>query len=769
MALSIVKDLVERRVPQYLAIYLGASWAIIEFFAFLEDRFLLSPHLTNLVLAALVLLLPSVVMVTYFHGRKGPDQWARIEKVFVPLNLLVAIVILFAGFTGKDLGAVTTRVTVEDEEGNLLERVVPKSEFRKRVAFFPLAAGSDNPEGQWIGVGVMAALHMDLYQDMFLDLRTPATFQEELTEAGFADAREVPDPLKRRITQDLHLGYYVDGTAEQLEDGFRVEVGLHDVDRAQVVAEHEYEGPDLFAIIDSASVQIRRDLEIPTRHIEQSPDVPVSEILTGRTEALRFFVDATEQVRVESDYGGAIESIEEALAIDPGFATGHYAHFQMLVLSGDATRALEALRHALDHSYRLPERLQIAVKAEWFAMQSDFAKAFSAFEMWAELYPQDIDAQLTVAEIRRLRNDRRGAIDQYEHVLELDPTRMELLPEIGALYEALGESRRARQLYERYAEANPQKKESFTNLASLYRHEGDHDRARELYDQALLVAPGDVDLMVQIASLDRDVGDFEAATRGYETALEAARTPQQRYAVFRQWGRLHEYRGSYGAAVTYLERSLAESQAFQPPVVRVQERLISLDGYVHAGRTEEALTLLDSLSAQLPPPMDALVPIGAIDLYQALEQPEELAAAVAEGEAMLERSRLEYLRQPVVWGRGRLHEIRGEWDEAIRAYEEERTLNPMDPTIPLQLARCHRARGDLDRALALVMESLETRPSSAPSHLEAARIYRALDRPVDAKRHIERALETWAPADPGYGPAAEARAMLAELRGDAAG
>jgi tetratricopeptide (TPR) repeat protein len=769
MALSIVKDLVDRRVPQYLAIYLGASWATVEFFAFLEDRFLLSPHLTNLVLAGLVLLLPSVVLVTYFHGRRGPDDWSPFEKAFVPLNLLVTIVILFAGFTGKDLGAVTTRVTVEDEQGNVLERVVPKSEFRKRVALFPLEARSNDPAGEWIGGAVMAALSMDLFQDMFLDLRTPATFQEELTEAGFASARDVPDPLKRRIAGDLRLGYYVDGTAEQRTDGYHVAVALHDVERARAVAEHAYEGADLFAIVDSASVQIRRDLEIPTRHIEQSPDVPVSEILTADTDALRHFVAATEQVRVESDYETAIATIEEALTIDPGFATGHYAHYQMLALSGDVAGAAEAVRHAMDHSYRLPERLQFAVKAEWFAMQQDLPRAFSAYEMWAELYPQDIEAQLTVAQIRRLRNDRLGAIEQFERVLALDPTRLELLPEIGALYEALGDSRRARDVYERYADANPESKDAFTNLAGLYRHEGEHDRARALYDQALLVAPGDVDLMVQIASLDRDLGDFQASTLGYQRALDAARTPQQRHTALRQWGRLHEYRGSYHVALSYLERALAESPAFQPPVARIQERLANLEPYVHAGRTEEALTLLDSLSAQLPPPMDALVPLGAIDLYQALEQPEQLAAAVAEGEAMLERSSLDYLRQPVIWGRGRLHEIRGEWEEAISAYEEERRLSPMDPTIPLQLGRCYRAKGELQRALTLVLESLETRPSSAPSHLEAARIYRALGRPADAIRHVERALETWEPADAGYEPASEARALLAELTGEEGG
>ncbi len=45
MATSIVKDLLSRRVPQILGIYLAISWGIVEFVGFLVDRFPVSPHL----------------------------------------------------------------------------------------------------------------------------------------------------------------------------------------------------------------------------------------------------------------------------------------------------------------------------------------------------------------------------------------------------------------------------------------------------------------------------------------------------------------------------------------------------------------------------------------------------------------------------------------------------------------------------------------------------------------------------------------------------
>ena len=78
---SMIKDLMERRVPQFLALYLGISWGLVQFTDFMVEEFLLSPHWTRLILLVVVLLLPSVLLVTYLHGRKGRDRWGRAEKI----------------------------------------------------------------------------------------------------------------------------------------------------------------------------------------------------------------------------------------------------------------------------------------------------------------------------------------------------------------------------------------------------------------------------------------------------------------------------------------------------------------------------------------------------------------------------------------------------------------------------------------------------------------------------------------------------------------
>jgi glucose-6-phosphate-specific signal transduction histidine kinase len=119
-----LKDLLQRRVPQILGIYLGASWAIIEFLDWMINQFSISPHLPKFVLLTLVSMIPTVLLLTYYQGKPGKDEWTKVEKIGIPANVLAAILMLFFVFSGRDLGATTSLVTLEDEDGQLMEREI---------------------------------------------------------------------------------------------------------------------------------------------------------------------------------------------------------------------------------------------------------------------------------------------------------------------------------------------------------------------------------------------------------------------------------------------------------------------------------------------------------------------------------------------------------------------------------------------------------------------------------------------------------------------
>lgn len=763
MPMRLGRALLERRFPQYLAVYIGVSWGLVQFFAFLEDRFLLSPHWTDLVMATLAFLLPSVVLVIYFHGRAGPDRWHPIEKVAIPANLVVAAGILFIAFGAKDLGAITTTVRMQDEEGKGIERVVVKDEFRKSLALFTPYADSTDANTAWLGSAVWQGLANDLYQDIFLNLYPWMVFRSRIREAGFSSDAAMPRALKRSMTAEMHIPYFVDGTVARVDGGYRLEVVLNDTDRGRVVADRTYEGDDLFSLIDSASVQLRRDLDIPSRHIQESPDVPVAEHTTASLEALRYDAMGVDAAMVHDDFAAARVALDSALALDPKYADAAFTLYQLCIAMGDVQGAIPALRVAMDNLYRLPERAHYRVKGEWYAVHQDFPKSYAVYEMWVQLYPQDMDAQAGAAQMRLLQNDKKGALRAYETILQLDPGRLELLPRIGALYETVGEVDAAQKAYERYLAAAPEDAIALTALAGLYHRTGQPDTALTLYERAQLLKPEDTSIALDIASLHGDLGRFDQAQAGYDAALEAARTPQQRATVLARMNVYYRSRGAMARALEYGERSLDAARAFAPPFALLQKHLLGLADHVRAGHADQALALLDSLTARLQPPLDAVAPIGRMAVYEAMDRTDDLEAAVAQGQAMLQRTGLRALEDVIVYFDGRAHEMRNDWQGAIAAYEKERESAPTRAGIPARLGRCYRELGQLDRAEELLRQTLKVEPANGRAHYELALVYERMGRRDDAIAHLRQALDTWAIADADFPWAQRARAKLSEL------
>ena len=94
---SFIKILLERRIPHILGSYLVAGTSLILFIEYLVEKYQFPTHYPTLALFALIGILPSVIILAYFHGAPGKDEWTKIEKIGVPTNILFIGVILFFG------------------------------------------------------------------------------------------------------------------------------------------------------------------------------------------------------------------------------------------------------------------------------------------------------------------------------------------------------------------------------------------------------------------------------------------------------------------------------------------------------------------------------------------------------------------------------------------------------------------------------------------------------------------------------------------------
>jgi hypothetical protein len=58
-----VGELFRRRVPQIVGLYMVGSWGFVEAVDWAVEQYVLSPHITDFVVALLLLLLPSVLLL----------------------------------------------------------------------------------------------------------------------------------------------------------------------------------------------------------------------------------------------------------------------------------------------------------------------------------------------------------------------------------------------------------------------------------------------------------------------------------------------------------------------------------------------------------------------------------------------------------------------------------------------------------------------------------------------------------------------------------
>ena len=98
---SFIKKLLDRRVPQILGSYVVAATSLVLFVEYLVDKYQFADHYPMLALFAIVGILPSVIILAYFHGAPGKDAWTKVEKIGIPINVVfITICLLFGDYFG---------------------------------------------------------------------------------------------------------------------------------------------------------------------------------------------------------------------------------------------------------------------------------------------------------------------------------------------------------------------------------------------------------------------------------------------------------------------------------------------------------------------------------------------------------------------------------------------------------------------------------------------------------------------------------------------
>jgi len=781
---SFVGNLLYRRVPQVLAGYLGVTWTLFELAQWLTDQYLISPYLGRALLFGLLLLVPSVLLVTYRHGRPGPDRWTSAERYGVGANIVLAALVLTLAYGDAEFGSMVQTVQTSSATpaasggaGQAPSQQVPKKAFRERLALFYF----DGPSQADTTLRRVAALALrtDLEQDAFIDLYEPDRFADDLREHGYDGGLNLPLGLKREIAQRRNVDHILSGSVAATDDGFRLTTRLYEIKTGALQAKHQYEARRFFPLIDRASQALKKDLELPQAHLDRAPDLPVTQVFTTSLQAAR---DYAEGYHIRSSGTGrfrkALKAFQQATTVDSTFALSHLRAGGLQWSLGQRDSARKALRKAHRHSYRLTEAKKHMLRVmRLFRIQGQPRRALEICKRWTSLRPHDLAGWGLQAEIyeRLLRNE--SAAESYEHILEVAPGTKSA--ERGRIKNLLAMRRTAEALRQSqsYAQSYPEDATGLILRGVARWQRGQLGTAKEDFRQATIA--GGSNARFYLSALHDATGESMesraearkmASDDGLET--ESHRRLWHHYWLHGQINRSLKMRDSLQTSDRAADR--------QPNSSRVRHALHTCEYYGALGRSSLVATALQQVQRRSRSAPDrenvygkVLTRAGRVRCLIQLDSTDAARQHLVQLDSLVEREGTPYLRMHgqvnVLWGR--LHEQRGNLQEAIKSYEtylnayagRPRALIRTLPLPRLRLARAYQKANRHAQADSTYQRALETRPDHPYLNAHYARFLADQDRAQAARRHVQRALEGWAEADPSFAPVQRARALSKAL------
>jgi tetratricopeptide (TPR) repeat protein len=762
-----IKNLMNRRVPQILLVYLAASWTLLQFIDWLVKRYTLSPHLTDLGLVIFLSLIPSAMVVAYFHGKTGQDRWHKLELFGIPLNVLGSIFLCVLIFSGKDLGSTLHKVSVSDEHGQTIEKKLPKNEFRKNILLFFFDNPTKTAEIDWLRHGLPFMLQLDLQQDHYMkasNIRDDAGMLNTARTAGYPEATGLPVMLMKKLALDQHQDHFLSAELKPQDKGYGLRYTVYRSADLKKTASGDLQNEDLFDLVDTLSAAVRQALGLPVGYGDKESDMPFGEIFTRSLQAARLFCKGLSEITFQNNFNGAIESLEAAISMDPQFAYAYLFLSQLYFNNNRADDWKKTQKPIMELTYKFPERQQHYNKVMYYWSQEQPEKSMAVLDMIISLYPEDIDAYLMRASFYKNQNQTQAMVMDLEKVLEIDPRRVDILKQLAQQHRRTGDIEKALACYLQYEKQFPQDADIKVELGKIKVKQGRLEEAKVYFEQALLLKPDDAATLGELGRIEMDQGRFSQAEALFLKSEANAHSDQEKIKSLAAMESYFYTRGQLTRALEYNSQKTALRRNTSSPIVAYTQEIDRIPLLAAGGRVAEAEAKLSELRRLISPPVNKIVTIGDITLNIFLKKADEAERLLPDLEFLVNSMGMGVLKVAILETQAHIAELRGDLKTALELFGQQKAQVPMDPDINLNLVRCYRLLHRHDEAQGLISARLEQVPFDARMNLEAARVCLDAGRRDEALGHLEKTLAVWQHADKEFYEANEARELLAHMQ-----
>ncbi len=778
---SLFQNLVHRRVPQITGMYIAAMWLVIEMGDWVTERFGLPGNLTSFVFVAMLVMLPAVLLFAYNHGAPGRDRWTRLEKVFIPTNVILAAVVLWSLTPQINAEAATETMMIENEMGEMQEFEVARRGYHREIVAFFWQNDTGNPELDWLSYGLPIMLEYDINRvSPVVTVDTPLdtlSLKDRLRGQGYERLTGVPSGLAVQLSGERQSDALVVGSYSEDGDAKVISIRVLDAGSGEELETFTGSANDWMTAVDAATTAVLGTWEITPA--ENHSDDPVSEHFSSSLDAVRHFVLAQVAIQLDGNYPLGVSEFNAALAVDPAFAEALSQLSLRRYLSGDLDAARESATRALRNSYRLSTSSEFVLKANRYIFDGDYDRGQRVLDIWSEVEPNSTMALQSIAQFSRLRGTAESlekAQVAYDRLLELRPNDYSIYRQKAAIELQSGNYEGAIEQVSRYLEFVPDSGDGYTQLAGLYLAQGELDASRAALEDAAILLTEPLQAELGLARLDARQGLFQQSTNRLETLQARGMLPQQELQVLLVTVEIILAQGRVSEAMALTDQANELAERILPPAVRIftieaqVANMLSL-----MGRFDESLELLDGIAAKLQPPMSLYLNstysaingrAGNRDEFRryakASQDASDQLPDFYKGILALEQAQIE------IWDEN--FEAALESLDAANAILGQSVLQTLLDSLGVSelyvnVARLYLEAGSVDKAKAELEAVLRVYPSYPYAKLILAQALIASGDADDARLILEEVINVWSDADDEFRYLREARETLTSLEG----
>ncbi|HEV7990232.1 MAG TPA: protein kinase [Gemmatimonadaceae bacterium] len=261
-----------------------------------------------------------------------------------------------------------------------------------------LVADLPNPAGDTtLGAVVTDALRTALGESQSVTIMQPAAIRDVLVRMELPAGTRVDFALAREIATREGIKALVDGTLIGVGGRYVIALKLVSPQSGETLAsfrETASSESEILPTIDKLAKRVRAKIGESLRQVQSTP--PLERVTTSSLDALKRYVQALKAIRDDGDFTRGAALLEQAIALDTGFAMAYRKLAVEYNNRGLSERATEYIERAFAHRDRLSDVERFILLGTYYSLAEhrDLRKSQAALDQALEIQPDNAVALL---------------------------------------------------------------------------------------------------------------------------------------------------------------------------------------------------------------------------------------------------------------------------------------------------------------------------------------------------------------------------------------